>query len=405
MTQENQDPTARWAVEVAGIGTWEITELDPHDPVAATTPVRYAPVLATRLGCSPQDPPTTLHTWLAALHDDDRDRVLAARRKHLATPNEVLTLEYRVVVAEAVQWWQETTQLQPATSAGRWRQRGMVRDVTADHAAKRRAQRQLELMTQTQAAANVGGWELDLVAQKLAWTPETHAIHEVPPGYEPQLATAINFYAPEYVPVITEAVQQCAAGQRFDLELDLITYTGRRIHVHATGHPYYEDGQLTRIYGAFRDITATRLREDELRAQLELIAQQDRAIQAMSTPVIQLWDSIITLPVIGVVTVERATQMMERLLEAITRLRVRYAILDLTGVEEIDTTTADQLLRITHAVNLLGAQVLLCGLTPFVADTLSSLQVDLSRQWTCRNLQEALQRCLRALQGPHAGQR
>src|SRR5690606_22936462 len=104
-----------------------------------------------------------------------------------------------------------------------------------------------------------------------------------------------------------------------------------------------------------------------------------------------------TLPVIGVVDSERANHIMDRLLTEVTRVRARYAILDLTGVDEIDTGTADYVLQIVRAVKLLGAKSLLCGLQPAVARTLSDLGVDMSALLAHRNLQGALQSCIRAL--------
>ncbi|WP_434418780.1 STAS domain-containing protein [Nannocystis pusilla] len=167
--------------------------------------------------------------------------------------------------------------------------------------------------------------------------------------------------------------------------------------MHATGRPYYEDGKLTRIYGAFRNITDIKQRENDLREKLARIAQQDEAIRVLSTPIIQLWDDIITLPVVGALDPERATQIMDRLLHEVSKLGARFAILDLTGVDAIDTTTADQILRITRAVSLLGARSLLCGVQPGIAQTLTELGVEMAGLHVYRNLQEALRGCLGSL--------
>ena len=149
-----------------------------------------------------------------------------------------------------------------------------------------------------------------------------------------------------------------------------------------------------RAMGIIRDITATKRAEETLREQLDVITQQQSAIRSMSTPIIQVWDGILTLPLIGTFDTDRATEIMERLLSEVTRLRARHAILDLTGIETVDTTTAEQLYRIIRAVGLLGARAVLSGLNPAIAQTLTDLGVDTSRFVTYRNMQGALQACL-----------
>lgn len=388
------------AIELSGEGLLELPALDPQDPLAAAAPAHYSARLQALMGRPRGDLSPVLQTWLDLVHPDDRQWLEDERRRQLAEPGALRTLEYRVLVDGELHWWRERSQSTPGGEPGRVRLLALVCDISDERREGVRVQRELDLLRQTQASARVGGWEVDLAKQELYWTEETHRIHEVPPGFKPDLATAINFYAPEHVPIITDAVERCMGGEPFDVELDIITHTGRRLHVHAAGRPYHEHGELTRMYGTFRDITESRQREDELRRQVELIERQEGAIQALSTPIIQIWDKIITLPVIGIVDSERANHIMDRLLAEVTRVRARYAILDLTGVDDIDTGTADHLLQIVRAVKLLGATGLLCGLQPAVAHTLSDLGVDMSPLLAHRNLQEALQRCIRDLNLP-----
>lgn len=151
-----------------------------------------------------------------------------------------------------------------------------------------------------------------------------------------------------------------------------------------------------RAIGIARDITSMKHAEETLREQLGVITHQQSAIRSMSTPIIQVWDGILTLPLIGTFDTDRATEIMERLLSEVTRLRARHAILDLTGIETVDTTTAEQLYRIIGAVTLLGARAVLSGLNPAIAQTLTDLGVDTTRFVTYRNMQGALQACLEA---------
>ena len=83
--------------------------------------------------------------------------------------------------------------------------------------------------------------------------------------------------------------------------------------------------------------------EGELREKLALIERQSATIRALATPIIQVWDEVLCLPVIGTVDSARTADMMQGLLDAIVREQARYAIVDLTGVEVVDTSTADHL--------------------------------------------------------------
>lgn len=386
------------AIEISGDGVWEFPALDARGTLDAEAAADYAPRFCALLGHEAQGLPPVAGSWLQAMDPDDLERFRRAFAEHAEGQTPRFALDVRVRTREGeVRWWHVIGRVLPAGEPGRTRAVGVVRDITDAKREREAFQRSFDLWAQTQRVAGVGGWELDLVHNRLSWTEETHRIHEVPPGFEPKLEGAINFYAPEHVPVITAAVEGCMRGEPYDVELDLITYTGRRISVHATGRPHVEDGKVTRLYGSFRDISEARRREEELRAQVGLIERQQRAIQALSSPIIQVWDNIITLPLIGVVDAERAAQIMDRLLAEVVRVGARFAILDLTGVETVDTTTADQLLRISRAVSLLGATALLCGVTSPVAQSLIALGVEISPFRTHRNLQQALRACIREL--------
>lgn len=146
-----------------------------------------------------------------------------------------------------------------------------------------------------------------------------------------------------------------------------------------------------------RNLEEVREKNQQLAAQLETIDQQRRAIQELSTPILQLWEGILVLPVIGFVDSGRSQQMMERLLEEIVERQARHVIIDVTGVAVMDTQTADYFTKIFNSVRLLGAQCLLTGIRPAVAQTLVHIGVQLDQVTTRRNLQQGLQECLRVI--------
>ena len=110
----------------------------------------------------------------------------------------------------------------------------------------------------------------------------------------------------------------------------------------------------------------------------EIIAQQNQSLLELSTPVIRLWDGIVLLPLIGAIDTMRASQMIERLLHAIVETESRVAILDVSGMLTVDTQVAHHILKTISASKMLGAEVIVTGLNPDTAQTLSKLGVDLS---------------------------
>lgn len=136
--------------------------------------------------------------------------------------------------------------------------------------------------------------------------------------------------------------------------------------------------------------------ERELREKLDLIARQEEAIRALSTPIIEVWDGVVTLPLFGTIDSQRAAETMERLLSAITEKGATYAIIDLTGVDVIDTSTADHIGKIVRAAQLLGAQCIVTGIRPAVAQTMVQIGIDLTKLITLSTLREALRLCMRA---------
>lgn len=113
--------------------------------------------------------------------------------------------------------------------------------------------------------------------------------------------------------------------------------------------------------------------ENAERERTELLLRQQReVVTALSTPIIQAWEGVLALPIVGALDCARATQLMEKLLAEIVRTRARFTVLDLTGVEAVDVETAGHLHRIVRAASLLGSRCLVSGISPSVAQTMVS---------------------------------
>ena len=158
-------------------------------------------------------------------------------------------------------------------------------------------------------------------------------------------------------------------------------------------------------FGELEGILAVFLRElqsaQELRASQEqqrlLIERQQLAIRDLTTPIIDLWDDILTLPIVGVVDTQRAAEMTERLLARVEERGTRCVIIDVTGVNVIDTMTAAHLVRMVNAARLMGSYCVVTGMRPEVAQTLVASGVEVAGVETLRSLKEGLRECFRYL--------
>ena len=145
---------------------------------------------------------------------------------------------------------------------------------------------------------------------------------------------------------------------------------GREIPVEIGLNPLVtEEG--TFVIASIIDISARKQAE-------ATIARQAQEILEVSTPVVQLWEGIIAAPLIGTLDSQRTEQFMERLLQRIVETNSPVALVDITGVPTIDTQTAQHLIETVTAVRMLGAQVVLTGVRPALAQTLVHLGIDLS---------------------------
>ncbi len=128
-----------------------------------------------------------------------------------------------------------------------------------------------------------------------------------------------------------------------------------------------------------------------------VIREQQQSIRELSTPVLQVRDRLLTLPIIGVLDEQRARQLTEQLLNAIQSHRAKVVVIDITGVATIDETVANHLVRTVEAARIMGANAILTGLSSLIAQTLVDLGVDLGVMRTVGDLQGGLEEAERLL--------
>jgi rsbT co-antagonist protein RsbR len=127
----------------------------------------------------------------------------------------------------------------------------------------------------------------------------------------------------------------------------------------------------------------------------DVIMRQQKELLELSTPVVRLWENVLALPLIGTLDSARTQVVMQNLLDAIVQTRSDYAIIDITGVPVVDTLVAQHLLKTVAAARLMGADCLISGIRPQIAQTIIHLGVDLSEVTTKATLADAFEVALR----------
>ena len=145
-----------------------------------------------------------------------------------------------------------------------------------------------------------------------------------------------------------------------------------------------KNGKLHGFGKVTRDLTARRQAEERIKKQAQEI------FEMAVVPVVQVWEGILLVPLIGTLDSPRTQQLMERLLHRVAETSSPVALLDITGVPTIDTQTAQHLVETISAVRLLGAEIVLTGVRPSIAQTLVHLGIDLSNVATRASLAAGL---------------
>ncbi|HEX8710002.1 MAG TPA: STAS domain-containing protein [Pyrinomonadaceae bacterium] len=134
--------------------------------------------------------------------------------------------------------------------------------------------------------------------------------------------------------------------------------------------------------------------ENYIRSREEIIRQQREDMMEISTPVIKVWDKILTLPIIGTLDSRRAQLMMEALLQKVVETGSTITILDITGVKTMDTLVANHLIKTVTAARLMGARCILTGVSPAIAQTMVQLGIDLTQITTRAQMSDGIKLAL-----------
>jgi len=198
-------------------------------------------------------------------------------------------------------------------------------------------------------------------------------------------------------PVGLIVIARKRSGEPLDaLDLELLATFAGLAALFIANSDAYQAQQMLLAELEWQADSAERARQ-ELDAQLALVEQQRREIRELSTPILAVWSRVLVLPVIGEIDSRRCSDMMERLLSEIVRRQARFTIIDITGVDHVDSETANHLIKMTRAAALLGSRCVLTGIRPAVAQTLTATGIDLSSVLTMADLRRGLDYCIAQL--------
>ena len=175
------------------------------------------------------------------------------------------------------------------------------------------------------------------------------------------------------------------------ISLSALHKDGHEIPVEISLSPLETDHSGLLMISSIRDVSERRAAEERIQAQAQEI------LEMAAVPVVQVWEGIVLVPLIGTLDSQRTQQLMERLLRRVAETASPVALLDITGVPTVDTQTAQHLIETISAVRLLGAEVVLTGVRPSIAQTLVHLGIDLSSILTRSSLTAGLRVALELL--------
>jgi rsbT co-antagonist protein RsbR len=161
-----------------------------------------------------------------------------------------------------------------------------------------------------------------------------------------------------------------------------------------------EFGLLNRVLDAYEPAAnriANTVAVSFVQERERIIREQQEAIRELSTPVLQVRERLLILPIIGVIDPQRARQVTEQLLRGIRANRAKVVVIDITGVPSVDSTVANHLVQTVDASRLMGATVIVTGLSSEIAQTLVTLGVDLTKMKTVGDLQGGIEEAERLL--------
>lgn len=252
MELEESRTSLNVAQQVAKVGSWEI-KLSGMKSYLSDEFYNILGLDREKHEVSPLD-------FLQFVHPEDREIVHTAAEQ-VRQEHKVSDLEYRIIDSRGqLKYIHAHSRVMKDEQGKIVKLLGTIQDVTREVELEK-------LLEETSRLAKVGGWELNLITNELIWTKETYAMHEVPFGELVNVEEAVQFYHPEDLPILEEALSKIMTqGEKYDLELRIITTTGKVKWIRTTGGIIDKaGGKVSRVRGSIQDITERKLRDEEVK--------------------------------------------------------------------------------------------------------------------------------------------
>ena len=269
---ETVEARLRSAEDLLSVGAWEF------DP--ATRKLDWSQKTVRLYGWTPDSAPPDLDGYVALVHPEDQSRMLSNLQRFEEQHQEQLVFEHRIVRPDGTVRHMRGVG-QRHRFGGQERVVGAVQDITDIVGIEDALNQARGLLDLAGEKVRLGGWRIDLVEERVIWTPGTFRIHEHDARFPPTIDETIAFYAPEYRDMIESAFNQCAThGIEFDEVCELVTARGNRVWVRAIGIPVRnEHGQIVAVHGAIQDISDIHAAEQRA---TEALMQRENVLESIS---------------------------------------------------------------------------------------------------------------------------
>lgn len=253
---------------IAKVGAWEVDLLEGR--------LRWSEGVYRIYELSPEDYTPEVESSIAFYAPESQPVIRAAVQRAIET-GEPFDVEVEFISAKGRRIWVKAVGEVDRRAGRPERVFGSFLDIDAEKRASMALQASEANLLDVGRLARVGGWRYELRTQELTWTQVTREIHEVLPDFVPTVERAVDFYAPEAVPIIQAAVQACITeGRAFDVELPLITATGKPIWVRAIGAAESDPQGFASIQGVIQDVTALHWAEEHVAQLADLLRTSQR---------------------------------------------------------------------------------------------------------------------------------
>lgn len=388
---EESETRLRFVVEGSSDGAWDWN--------LVSNEAFLSPRWFEMIGYGPEELPNNANTWFERIHPDDVASVQQALQDYMSGAKPSYEVENRLLHKSGQWLWTmgrgKIVARDPDTGQP-LRMTGTISDISARKQAEealRQSQRLLQGVIENSPAViyvrDISGRFL-LVNNKhaaLLQRPREEIIGKADYDLFPAEVVAA-FRANDKV--VLESGKPIEEEEFVPHDDGLHTYLSVKFPL------YDDDGTIYGTGGISTDITEKRRAEEERAAlQQQIIDAQRLSLQELSTPLIPITDEVVIMPLIGTIDSQRAQQVIQILLEGVSNRRSQVVILDITGVQIVDTHVASALLRAAQAVKLLGAEVMITGIRPEVAQTIVGMGADMSSVMTHGSLQSGIAFALR----------